>query len=63
MRLSHLDLKIMTKTTTKKSKTSTTKSTTTRKKSTPKPIEELPLKPLAFEVLDLVSRQRSKAKK
>ena len=53
----------MTKTTTKKSKTSTTKSTTTRKKSTPKPIEELPLKPLAFEVLDLVSRQRSKAKK
>ena len=53
----------MTKTTTKKSKTSTTKSTTTRKKSTLKPIEELPLKPLAFEVLDLVSRQRSKAKK
>jgi len=26
-------------------------------------MEELPLKPLAFEVLDLVSRQRSKAKK
>jgi len=41
----------------------TTKTKTPRKKSTPKPIEELPLKPLAFEVLDLVSRQRSKAKK
>ena len=26
-------------------------------------MEQLPLKPLAFEVLDLVSRQRSKAKK
>jgi len=53
----------MTKTTTKKSKTSTTKATATRQKSTPKPMEQLPLKPLAFEVLDLVSRQRSKAKK
>jgi len=41
----------------------TTKTKTTRKKSTPKPLEELPLKPLAFEVLDLVSRQRSKARK
>ena len=41
----------------------TTKTKTPRKKSTPKPLEELPLKPLAFEVLDLVSRQRSKARK
>jgi len=49
----------MTKTTSRKSKTLTVKA----KKSTPKPMEELPLKPFAFEVLDLVSRQRSKAKK
>ena len=41
----------------------TTKTRTPRKKSTPKPMEELPLKPFAFEVLDLVSRQRSKANK
>ena len=53
----------MTKTTTKKSKTSTTKATTTRKKSAPKPMEQLPNNPFAFEVLDLVSRQRTKAKK
>ncbi len=59
MKLSHLDLKIMTKTTTK----TKTKTPSTRKKTTSKPIEELPLKPFAFEVLDLVSRQRSKAKK
>ena len=49
----------MTKTTTK----TKTKTPSTRKKTTSKPIEELPLKPFAFEVLDLVSRQRSKAKK
>ena len=49
----------MTKTTTK----TKTKTPSTRKKTTSKPMEELPLKPLAFEVLDLVSRQRSKAKK
>ncbi len=47
----------MTKTTT------TTKTPSTRKKTASKPMEELPLRPLAFEVLDLVSRQRSKAKK
>ena len=47
----------MTKTTTK------TKTPSTRKKTASKPMEELPLRPLAFEVLDLVSRQRSKAKK
>ena len=49
----------MTKTTTRKSKTLTVKA----RKSAPKPMEELPLNPLAFEVLDLVSRQRTKAKK
>ena len=49
----------MTKTTTRKSKTLTVKA----KKAAPKPMEELPLNPLAFEVLDLVSRQRTKAKK
>ena len=47
----------MTKTTTK------TKTPSTRKKTASKPMEELPLRPLVFEVLDLVSRQRSKAKK
>ena len=46
-----------------------TKTTTTRKsktlkvKASPKPLETLPARPFAFEVLDLVSRQRSKAKK
>ena len=47
----------MTKTTNRKTKTVTVK------KSTPKPMEKLPLKPFAFEVFDLVSRQRTKAKK
>ena len=49
----------MTKTTTRKSKTLTVKA----KKSAPKAMEQLPNRPFAFEVLDLVSRQRSKAKK
>tara|TARA_B100000131_G_scaffold128016_1_gene124912 strand:+ start:228 stop:845 length:618 start_codon:yes stop_codon:yes gene_type:complete len=53
----------MTKTTTKKSKSFSVKANTPAKRSAPKPMEELPLNPLAFEVLDLVSRQRSKAKK
>ena len=53
----------MTKTTTKKSKSFAVKANTPKKRSAPKPMEELPLNPLAFEVLDLVSRQRSKAKK
>jgi hypothetical protein len=43
----------MTTTTTKKKKTTTTKSTSL----------ELPRNPFVFEVLDLVSKQRSKAKK
>ena len=57
MKLLHLDLKIMTttkKTTTKKAKSFTVKA---------KPSLELPHNPFAFEVFDLVSRQRSKAKK
>ena len=57
MKLLHSDLKIMTttkKTTTKKAKSFTVKA---------KPSLELPLNPFAFEVFDLVSRQRSKAKK
>ena len=49
----------MTKTTSRKSKTLTVKA----KKATPKAMEQLPNKPFAFEVLDLVSRQISKAKK
>ena len=46
-------------------KTSTTKTTTTSKpraRKAPATLD-LPLNPLAFEVLDLVSRQRTKAKK
>ena len=49
----------MTKTTTRKSKTLTVKA----KKAAPKAMEQLPNRPFAFEVLDLVSRQRSKVKK
>ena len=37
--------------------------TTTKKKTTKKDPLELPLKPFAFEVLHLLSKQRSKAKK
>ena len=48
----------MTKTTTRKSKTIKVKA-----KTAPKPLEKLPINPFAFEVLDLVSRQRTKAKK
>ena len=57
MKLLHTDLKIMTttkKTTTKKAKSFTVKA---------KPSLDLPHNPFAFEVFDLVSRQRSKAKK
>ena len=57
MKLLHSDLKIMTttkKTTTKKAKSFTVKA---------KPSLDLPHNPFAFEVFDLVSRQRSKAKK
>jgi len=37
--------------------------TTKTKKTTEKPIETLPLNPFVFEVLELVSKQRSNAKK
>ena len=45
----------------KKKTTKSRATTTTNKKLTP--IPELPKNPLAFEVLDLVSKQRTKAKK
>ena len=57
MKLLHSDLKIMTttkKTTTKKAKSFTVKA---------KPSLDLPHNPFAFEVFDLVARQRSKVKK
>ena len=54
-------------------KTTTTKKTTKAKtfsvkakpkaKAQPKPLPNLPPQPFVFEVLDLVSRQRAKAKK
>lgn len=54
----------MTKTTTtKKTKPTTVKAKSPQKKTTPKPIPKLHARPLAFEVLDLVSKQRTKAKK
>ena len=43
--------------------TKSTKKTTTKKKSTPAPIPELAANPFAFEVLELVSKQRTVAKK
>ena len=48
-------------TTTKKTKTKPT--ITRNKKATPFVVDNLPSRPLVFEVLDLVSRSRSKAKK
>ena len=48
-------------TTTKKTKTKPT--VTGNKKATPFVVDNLPSRPLVFEVLDLVSRSRSKAKK
>ena len=41
----------------------TTKKTTFRVKKTPKPLPELAPNPFVFEVFDLVSKQRAKAKK
>jgi len=40
-----------------------TKRTTTRKKTTTETIQELPANPFAFEVLDLVSSQKTNSKK
>ena len=57
MKLLHLDLKIMT--VTKKTTTKTAKKTVKVKQNN----INLPRNPFVFEVLDLVSRQRSKAKK
>tara|TARA_R100000773_G_C4210418_1_gene110137 strand:- start:838 stop:1443 length:606 start_codon:yes stop_codon:yes gene_type:complete len=48
-------------TTTKKTKTKPT--ITRKKKTTPFVVDNLPPRPLVFEVLDLVSRSRSKVKK
>ena len=54
----------MTKTTTtKKTKPTTVKAKSPQKKTTPKPIPKLHARPLAIVVLDLVSKQRTKAKK
>ena len=54
----------MTKTTTtKKTKPATVKAKSPQKKTTPRPIPKLHPRPLAFEVLDLVSKQRTKPKK
>ena len=59
MILSHLDLKIMTAT-----KKTTTKTKKPRTVTVKKPVSlNLPRNPFVFEVLDLVSKQRTKAKK
>ena len=53
-------------TTTKKTTTSRKKATTTAKPkatTTPQPIPDLPANPFVFEVFDIVSKQRSSAKK
>ena len=51
-------------TTAKKATTPRAKKTTTRKKATPAPaIPDLPNNPFIYEVLDVISKQRSKAKK
>ena len=58
--------KSTTATTTSPKKTTTPKATKTETKKktfSVKPLPELPARPFAFEVLDLLSRQRSKAKK
>ena len=59
MILSHLDLKIMTAT-----KKTTTKTKKPRTVTVKKPVSlDLPRNPFIFEILDLVSKQRTKAKK
>jgi len=50
-------------TTTKKKTATTTKPRTTPKSKTTNEIEQLPTNPFIFEILDLVSKQRSAAKK
>ena len=50
-------------TTAKKMTTTTKAKTTTKKKTTSFVVDNLPRNPLTFEVFDLVSRSRTKAKK
>ena len=50
-------------TTTKKSTTTRKKTTTTKPRATAQPIPDLPANPFVFEVFDIVSKQRSNAKK
>ena len=51
-------------TTTKKTATTKQKTTTTKRKvAAAQPIPDLPNNPFIYEVLDVVSKQRSKAKK
>ena len=50
-------------TTTSKSKTTTTRKRVAKPKTTNTPIPELPSNPFVFEILDVVSKQRTKAKK
>tara|TARA_B100001287_G_scaffold255049_1_gene238892 strand:- start:278 stop:916 length:639 start_codon:yes stop_codon:yes gene_type:complete len=60
MKLSHLDLKIMTAT----KKTTTRKPRKAKAVTVKKPVSiNLPRNPFIFEILDLVSKQRTKAKK
>jgi len=60
MILSHLDLKIMTTT----KKTTTSKPKKARTVTVKKPVSlDLPRNPFMFEILDLISKQRTKAKK
>ena len=60
MILSHLDLKIMTTT----KKTTTSKPKKARTLTVKKPVSlDLPRNPFMFEILDLISKQRTKAKK
>ena len=60
MKLSHLDLKIMTAT----KKTTTRKPRKAKTVTVKKPVSlDLPRNPFVFEILELVSKQRTKAKK
>ena len=50
-------------TTTNKSKTTTTRKRVAKPKTTNTPIPDLPTNPFVFEILEVVSKQRTKAKK
>ena len=64
MRLLHSILKTI-MTTTKKATTTTPKKkpATKEKRQAPQPIPDLPANPFVFEIFDVVSKQRSAAKK